>query len=108
MPIAMKEDALAVGREDGGGLGGVAGAVLAQGQFALDGADQQKDVRRGLAPAGAGEDRGIGVPAEVDILRCIGDLPILIRIGIKLAYIVESLSAFGEVEVEDRSPVARP
>src|ERR1039457_2140095 len=107
MPIALKKDALAVGRKDGGGLGGVAGAVLAQGQLALDRADQQEDVGRCLAPAGAGEHGGIGIPAEVDVLRCIGDWPVLVRIGIKLANIVERFSAFGEVEVEDRSPVAR-
>ena len=51
MPVALKEYILTVWREDRFHLRRVRRLVLAQRKFALDGAQQNQDIRRRLAPA---------------------------------------------------------
>lgn len=41
--VALKEDALAIGAEDGRDEGGVGGAVFADGEFAMDGAEEEEN-----------------------------------------------------------------
>jgi len=72
MSIAMKKYPLAVGRKDGGHLGGVVCTMFAKSELPLTDCTSS---RRRLADACPGEDGGIGVPAEVDVLGSVGARP---------------------------------
>ena len=111
MTVTVKKNTLAIGRKYGRDFGGVARPMLAESEFTLHGPDQEQNIRRSFAAARSDENRSVGVPSEMDILGGIGYCPILVRIGIKLANIIELLSAFGEAEVKNgsgRQPTTEP
>ena len=106
--IALKKDALGVGGKHRRGHYRIAGAMLAQCQFTLDRAHQQKHIRGSLAAAGADEYAGITVAIEGYELTGIGDEFFFVGHGRTLADILQLFRTGREIQIQNCSSIGRP
>ena len=106
--VTLEKNLLAIGRKDRGNLGGVAGVVLAQRQFAAGQAQHDQNIWSGLVLAGSHEYRRIGVATEVGVLAGTGNQLVGVLIRGAFADRVQLSGIVGKVQIEDGAAVRRP